>query len=136
MIDYSTMTNEELDVLTADRFGIDLRVEHIRVLGEDRTMPIEFWYIDGKQTSMNWNPTDSESNQVERYLFPKLREKGLQPTFMYGQVSNEGEFFHRMIIWKYDYCVCQKDFFKDEDINRIRAITALVALGTSDKLKR
>ena len=53
MIDYSKMTDKELDWVSAEKFGIDLRIEEVNVLGENRTMPIEFWYIDGKQTSMN-----------------------------------------------------------------------------------
>jgi len=50
MINYDSMTNEELDKAAADMVGLEAR------------------YV-----STTWNPTDPDSNQAERYLFPKLR---------------------------------------------------------------
>lgn len=54
MSDYHSMTNEELD----------------RAAGE---------MLDGIYLGFDgWHPTSPASNQAERYLFPKLIEKGLK----------------------------------------------------------
>lgn len=63
-MDYEDMTNEELDRLSADKLGIS-------VTTNEENGPL---FIDGDVLQFFWNPTHPNSNQAERYLFPKLRE--------------------------------------------------------------
>ena len=60
---YDELENEELDNLAAEMMGWRLHDNNIWVEG---TQAIVKFYKD------KWHPTHPDSNQCERYLFPKL----------------------------------------------------------------
>jgi len=102
---YSTMPDEELDQLSTERFDI----------GVNNGMMA----CSGFQTK--WNPTHPNSNQVERYLFPKImefknriREFEVSPLLKRICIDIDVKGIY-LTQWK-----------NDEDINRIKTIFCLI----------
>ena len=71
MMDYNEMTDAELDQLSIEEI---LKNAYDERGGE---VIAQLPNKDGVLRPKRWNPTHPDSNQAERYLFPKLSEKGL-----------------------------------------------------------
>ena len=74
-MNYSKLTDQELDKLAAETFGDEI------ITCEFSKQPfVRFGIYDyniehNEDMEVEWCPTDPDSNQVERYLFPKLRDR-------------------------------------------------------------
>jgi len=70
---YQALTNDELDKLAAEMMGPTFfnYISHLSY--NDGRAVIEVQVCPTKDI-FKWNPTDPDNNQVERYLFPKLKE--------------------------------------------------------------
>lgn len=122
-MNYNDKINEELDELSADRFGRLESPHHTN------------WYVAhdsyGKPRlnvhGALWSPTDPTSNQVNRYLIPKIIEKNLMFDLM--ECSNIGN--PRGISVK---DVIQKVVSKFVLLsNRDKVISCLMALDCGDE---
>ena len=71
---YKDMTKAELRLVSAERFGeiIICEASHIKFV---RFGIVDFDLELNENLELEWDPTDPNSNQVERYIFPKLMAK-------------------------------------------------------------
>lgn len=151
-INYSNMSNEQLDRVSAERFEIDGK-KVWELYKNDRQQLITIydekhkdkWWADAlkrdpeyykdayfqyriKYGGEKWRPTSIKSNQCERYLFPKLRAKNLLISFTFYTTS-----FHIVIH------PSENDNFRimqeDDDLNDINRTKTIAALKTLDKLE-
>ena len=91
---YEEMTDDELDRLAAETF-LDIRKA---LLTRCR------YYVSNKGAATainNFNPTDPDSNQIERYVFPKLRQLcDIQIEYDYSPSTKN-------VCWRFE--ICKKD---------------------------
>jgi len=83
--DYTTLTNEELDRMSGEAIMKGTLIERYRALIEGDKIKTEGKYYElhipllENENSItvikDWHPTDPDSNQAEKYLFPKVCEK-------------------------------------------------------------
>jgi len=100
-MNYTEMTDSELDKLSVEMLG-----------GKKLSSPAdyysttEFWYrvhhnlkrgdwctFGFNSNSKIWNPTHPNSNQAERYLFPKFIEKGIRVKIDFRVIGPSGAYF-------------------------------------------
>ena len=113
---YTQKTDDEIDVMCAKVAAIDLILNPIG--------PGIFFH-DEEGLIREWNPTSPDSAQCERYLFPKLYDKG----WRIHQI-NSGQGF-RTTIKKHTQGVLVDEV--GENLNRTRCIAALMALDAIEK---
>ena len=82
---YSTMSDDELDQLSIDKFGWEIRIylnnKWHEVYDSDNKLVWSGICYNQASTQIKphqyWSPTHSDSNQAERYLFPKIFDKDI-----------------------------------------------------------
>lgn len=70
MINYEKLTNEELDRMSAEKFLKTKRIHKSPIL--ENAFNVGFIDNGVNKHILDWSPTHKDSNQAERYLFPKL----------------------------------------------------------------
>ena len=113
---YSTLTNDELDRVSAERFGIDVTTNVV-------DGPL---FIDGDVLKFFWNPTHPDSNQCERYLFPPIEDCHIGIVTQFRESC-----FNICMVFDGEDAVVQTTTELDL-INRTKTISCLMAL---DKLE-
>jgi len=85
---FTDLTNEELDKLAAEM--MEWYADEAGVYYDKQTRKgVNFFTPNGDRFEVDrWNPTHPDSNQAERYLFPKLKEYEIymDVEFLYQQV--------------------------------------------------
>lgn len=107
MTDYQSLTNKEIDKLAAEMMGFKYSEEppvsstiQRGKLKAGKEFASYSWPINpngshaerflcNSMLAKEWNPTHKDSNQAERYLFPKLIERETYINIIYG-VDNYG----------------------------------------------
>lgn len=93
--------------------------------------PEQYSHTETPHIKANWNPCSPDSNQVERYIFPRLIEKKL-----YITIHHERPSFFNMRIWDdlkasferdYSHLISQQSTSDPDQINRTKLIAALEA---------
>lgn len=126
MTNYTTLTNEELDRMSAELVADDKKDETVVCLafsGVDVLVNGE-WII-------GWHPTNPDSNQAERYLFPKLIENGFHVNVEYRGYLPAWVNINRTneIKGKIDenFIDVEENAHKSDQINRTKTIACLMA---------
>ena len=120
---YEDVTNKELDRLSANRSSV-------RLYKHEGSGDYYLW--EGEKISHDkWQPTDRDSNQCDRYLFPKLRHLPnadaifsslkIEVTYPLGQGCIVE--INRLHAWSRLVMACDED----DEINRTKVITVLKA---------
>ena len=113
--DYESMTDQELDRLSAERF---CEIEGIFIhYGK------EFNELMHKS---KWHPTHPDSNQCERWLFPKLHGSGLTISLYLDDLSKT-KICYSVLIEKYKIFSIQIECYEFDKINRTKVIACLMA---------
>lgn len=121
MIDYEEMTNIELDTQAVERFNI----EHWN------TGTALMFNSPSQGHNVRWQPTDPDSNQVERYLFKILNEKLIRIF-----TDNEERWFEIKFVKMDDYYnnICDVKIHIKSPGDMVNRIKVIACLKVWDKL--
>lgn len=131
MINYESMTDTEIDKLCAEmmNFSEFPKACFIKV-GDVPTKDQCDAYMDFEW----WKPTDVDSIQVEKYLFPKLQDKENKNIYFSQIDINENRQMHRGLIvyrikiYKNKKIIATQEVCEDSvKNNRAKAIACLIA---------
>ena len=87
------MTTAELDKALAELMGVTVTDKH----KEGNFIYIPFPPNPSRPKPLLWNPTNINSNQLQRYVFPKLLDQGLKIYIKYYPAAIHIE------VWSKDY---------------------------------
>lgn len=138
-MDYSKLDNKELDIISGKfvrQFCTQTLHELVCYDANKETASISENHIH------NWHPTDPDSNQVERYILPKLIEMNLYKSDnkIIVQSFDDDAWCVDVSLYKETYCGDDDPFRlpdairgscfvqKSEDINRAKVIACLNVL--------
>lgn len=112
MTNYHDLSNEEIDKLLAERFRDNI----------DGSRGYKREVFNGVVVD-NWTPTSPDSNQIERYVLPKLRLRALNIHLYYSGGFCIDIYRHTDGI---NY-IAKLGTQEDDQINRTKGICALMA---------
>lgn len=118
MIDYSKLSNHELDLYLGEMLcpNADIVVDDCQRIFMDEE-PFDY---------EEWEPTDPNSNQLRRYVFPKLRELGARVSVAETEGGSSAALVVVVKRGKERLAIQRHRYF-DEDENRFTAIACLIA---------
>ena len=125
--DYEAMSDGELDRLSAERF-MGWHYTNMQCRSKPRLMGYcnETGHSSGFTDERPWQPTYPDSNQVERYLFPKLREYGACVSCFYGQKTRIKVHYDGEVLFE----------FFEKETNKFLVISCLKFLDVLERNKQ
>lgn len=120
------MSDEELNRISAERFCDSYEKEY----------SVQWAHFGEKTFAVNeydehsfdlWNPTSPDSNQAERYLFPKVQK------YVDIRISFDDDGYQIIVYEENGKKLFRNDYAKPDEINRTKVTAALMALDELGK---